>query len=1325
MKTPRKSPAGGIRLRSRATILCLLAAAVGLATWHGKYRHDRSAATPSGRAEITSRPSSADQGAATGQAAANPQPAVQYASRPEDGPAWSLPYGREFWRPNAAPSTPRKGDTNPVPTFNVNEVVERVSHAFVQRDDGTLPQVQARTYKARFDQESGLGFSPHRPVDNNESGKAARQNSGLPGDTHPSAKARPDPTAEVWFRTVAVARDGQALFTAGQNTPAWSFLGNTVQGLLNEVAGMVAHFEARANGVEAAWILSRPPAGTGPLMVEAEVNGLSYAGRSEQGHHYADAAGVARVRVGQVTAVDAAGSRWDLAMSATGNRLHLEVPTAVLAQAIYPLAIDPALEAEFEIDKRVVGAAENEQKAPAVAAGDDGYLVVWYDGQTERIRGTRVTKDGDAIDPMGLPIQTTGTGQDPAVAANDDGYLVVWDMVRGDGNFDVVGTRVTKDGVVSDSAGILIRADAGPEPFPAVASKDDDYLVVWRDDRNQGIGGADIYGARVSEDGVLSDPDGFAISSAPGDQTSPSVAASSSGYLVVWQDGRTDSDIYGSRVTSGGTVQDPNGIPISTAANEQAFPSVTSSGNRYFVVWDDLRNIGTAGRQIFGARLSTSGVVQDPNGIAISKVANPLPSPSVAAGDDGFLVVWVDSRVNTVGQHIYGSRVSNSGGVSDPNGITIANAPYDQYAPSVAANGSSYLVVWEDNRTNGFTRDIYAARVTSSGNVKDRNGTVISTAENNQFYPSVAASSSGYLVVWEDGRNSDITGLDIYGARVTTSGSISDPNGIAISLAVSNQFSPSVAAGNDGYLVVWWDGRNLDSTVYDIYGSRVTKNGNVQDPQGIAICTAPQGQYAAVVAASSSGYFVAWSDDRNIGATDWDIYGARVSTSGLVLDPDGIPICTADHGQFVPSLAASSAGYFVAWSDNRNDGSTAFDIYGSRLTTAGVVLDPAGIPISVTANDQFTPSVTAGVDGYLVAWQDYRNVDADIFAARVTTGGVVADPSGIPICTLAGDQSDPSALATPDGYEVVWTDANSSSLFWHRLNRAGDLLEGVPLAINGSYGRSSAATAYGGSGRFFLVGDSVRNAGFEPRQRVIGSLHSTSRPSSGPVIDFQKALFKVDEDDSKATITVSLEGDTPGVVSVDYATIGGTAQAGVDYEAQTGTLLFPKGTDKQTFTIPIFDNTIDAEDKTVNLLLSNPGGGATLGTDYRAVLVINDNDDAGKLSFDDASVSVKESTHSVVVKVKRSGGKASGVTIGYATGGGTALAGTDYVAQTGTLSFGAGDSSKSITIPIIDNLFAEGNKTFYVHLFNPTGGATLDNPSVATVKILDDDGPVR
>jgi hypothetical protein len=94
---------------------------------------------------------------------------------------------------------------------------------------------------------------------------------------------------------------------------------------------------------------------------------------------------------------------------------------------------------------------------------------------------------------------------------------------------------------------------------------------------------------------------------APEEQTLPAVAFDGTNYIVVWYDERSGSaDIYGARVGADGTVLDPSGIAISTAAEDQYWPAVTFDGTNYLVVWTDWRN---GSYDIYGARVGTGGSV--------------------------------------------------------------------------------------------------------------------------------------------------------------------------------------------------------------------------------------------------------------------------------------------------------------------------------------------------------------------------------------------------------------------------------------------------------------------------------------------------------------------------------------------------------------------------------------------------------------------------------------------------------------------------------------------------------------------------------------------
>src|SRR5206468_13023804 len=116
-------------------------------------------------------------------------------------------------------------------------------------------------------------------------------------------------------------------------------------------------------------------------------------------------------------------------------------------------------------------------------------------------------------------------------------------------------------------------------------------------------------------------------------------------------------------------------------------------------------------------------------------------------------------------------------------------------------------------------------------------------------------------------------------------------------------------------------------------------------------------------------------------------------------------------------------------------------------------------------------------------------------------------------------------------------------------------------------------------------------------------------------------------------------------------------------------------------------------DKTASLTLSNPRGGGTMGNQNSATLTIKENDVGGTVQFSDLTYGVNENRNTATITVMRTGGDASGVSIDNATSNGTATAGPDYTATSGTLTFDSKEKSKSFTIPIVDDLLHEDDET--------------------------------
>ncbi|MBI2987507.1 MAG: hypothetical protein HYY45_12150 [Deltaproteobacteria bacterium] len=227
---------------------------------------------------------------------------------------------------------------------------------------------------------------------------------------------------------------------------------------------------------------------------------------------------------------------------------------------------------------------------------------------------------------------------------------------------------------------------------------------------------------------------------------------------------------------------------------------------------------------------------------------------------------------------------------------------------------------------------------------------------------------------------------------------------------------------------------------------------------------------------------------------------------------------------------------------------------------------------------------------------------------------------------------------------------------------------------------------------------------------------------------FSSASYSVSESAATATIEVQRLGDMSGTVSVNFATILGTATVGVDFVGTSGTLAFGPGETTRAFGVGIISDTIPEPHETVNLALSNPqnpSGGATLGTPSAAVLRILNDDVAFR--FSSATYSVSESGGQATITVRRMGALPPGVSVSveYATvGGGTATAGTDYVATTGRLTFSPGQTTQSFDVTILDDLGPESHETVNMLLrdpVNPVGHAALATPDTAVLTILNDD----
>lgn len=362
-------------------------------------------------------------------------------------------------------------------------------------------------------------------------------------------------------------------------------------------------------------------------------------------------------------------------------------------------------------------------------------------------------------------------------------------------------------------------------------------------------------------------------------------------YLVVWerQDGTTGaSEIYGQMVNADGSllaeeflIRDP-----ARTRNPQE-PAVTATSTGYLVVWSNQVETD-ARRDIYGQRLSAAGALVG----SAFRISGPGGSgtetmPAVVWSGTESLVVWVDDRnYEERGADIYGHRVADDG--TRPGSdfrISGTNAVQHELEPAVAWNGTSYLVVWEDDRDYADRGvDVRGRRVTAAGEPQGRDFRVSSTtATADDFHPGVASDGTGYLVVWADWRLLPGRQTDIYGRLVSAAGR---PVGANFRVcgpgATGWDWTPAVDWDGlaDQFLVVWQDERNWSDRGSDIYGRRVAGDGSRVGGDFRISGAAPTWEYAPAVAWSGAQHLVVWQDSRAVADHGRDIWGRRADLDG-------------------------------------------------------------------------------------------------------------------------------------------------------------------------------------------------------------------------------------------------------------------------------------------------------------------------------------------------------------------------------------------------------------------------------------------------------------
>ena len=437
-------------------------------------------------------------------------------------------------------------------------------------------------------------------------------------------------------------------------------------------------------------------------------------------------------------------------------------------------------------------------------------------------------------------------------------------------------------------------------------------------------------------------------------------------------------------------------------------------------------------------------------------------------------------------------------------------------------------------------------------------------------------------------------------------------------------------------------------------------------------------KYTAEAASHEAGHTLGLSHDGT--ATEGYYTGHGSGETGWA------PIMGVGYYQ---NLVQWSKGEYTGANQNQDDLAiiTTQNGFGYRADDHGNAITAAS-PLTVNGN-----SVSGG--GIIE-----RNTDVDLFSF-VTGSGTVSlnitpasrGPNLDILAQLIDSAGNVVASVNPADLLSASLSVNlSAGTYYLRIDGVG---KGDPLATGYS--------DYGSLGQYSITGSVV---------------------SAGATLSINDV--SVNESAGTATFTVTLSQASASPITVDVATANGSAAAGSDYQSALITgLTFEPGVTSMTVTVPIINDLISESTETYSVNLSNAVG-ATILDGLGVGTIIDDDVTPSLVSVSDASATETNPgprnqvrTTDMIFTIRLSAATNSSVTVQYATANGTAIAGSDYTALTGSVTFNPGETSKTVIVKILGDTLVEGSETLLLNLTAVSGAAIADGQGLGT--IIDND----
>ena len=452
----------------------------------------------------------------------------------------------------------------------------------------------------------------------------------------------------------------------------------------------------------------------------------------------------------------------------------------------------------------------------------------------------------------------------------------------------------------------------------------------------------------------------------------PQVAFGADEYLVVWVDQRLDARGYpidqllGARVTPDGRVLDPRGFAIAVAGATHREPRVARSHDGFLVLWRETRSWSSEVSRF--ARVAADAHVLDPEGVALPPVGAQALS---CAGADCVTVSSPLADLRVLGFDVCGGTRPDVTLAIPPQ--TSSQPSFNATAPHLTSGACGHFVAFGQRDQVSAEVSIALAGFELDG--RKRFARVVQRLPPNAGVPpSVDLASDEHgevLLIWQQaGDSATQPSAELWSMRLNQTGE-------ALSGARRLMAGTNPALAFNGNAAVLVAGADVLSAVM------LNDDGSVRTPEPTIIRGDPPGlRGPARVAAGPSGALVVW--DPKSTPIENELNAARLDADGQLLDPNGLAVAAAANCQAGVQLASDGQGYLLLFHDDRPNRagflSIRLDAQGQPLADSAAVFES---PLDVRAKPQLTRVGAA----HALLWSEDQNqflswLDPDTHMAR-------------------------------------------------------------------------------------------------------------------------------------------------------------------------------------------------------------------------------------------------------------------------------------------------------------------------------------------------------